>query len=460
MKLLRYQLVGVKLLKRFKGIALLADEQGLGKTVQSLEYAYQGNHFPCIVVCPAVAKLHWKEEAYRHRRIKSSVCYSMSPPVTIEFEDIVIVNYDILFRWIPLLVALKPKLIILDEVHGIANHNSQRTKAVRKLCSNVKRVIALSGTPLVNRPFELWPTLNILRPDKFPSRFSFGHRYCNAQYVFGRWEFRGATRLKELNRLLTETCMIRRTKEEVLSDLPKKRHHVLPLEIKRRKEYEKAETDLIAWLTEKFSIVRAVRAMRNERFVRFSYLKHLTAQLKVDSVVDWIKEFLKESDGKLLVGTVHKDILATIQESLKTLTKVVTIDGSRSEKQRREAERYFRQDPDTRVLVGNIKAAGVCLNLPEAKAVLLAELPFTPGAVQQFIDRAHRLTTTHEVDVYFAVGTSTLDEKLCRILDSKMGILNQVLDGVSSREGSLPTLDELHKEMVENEKGSSRRKQR
>jgi SWI/SNF-related matrix-associated actin-dependent regulator 1 of chromatin subfamily A len=457
-KLLPYQAEGVRKMKIFKGRALLADSMGLGKTIQALDYACQGDYFPAIVVCPSIAKLEWEEQAWRHRKVSSTICSTRKPPhpQLFETEDLVIINYDILKYWVELLACLKPKLIILDEVHNIANDNSQRTEAVRLLCSGVKRVLALSGTPLVNRPFELWPTLNIIRPDEFKSQFSFGHKWCDPEFTFGRWEFKGCTDPVALNKLLLKTCMIRRTKEEVLDQLPPKRHHVLSLEIKKRKEYEKAEANLISWLAG-YDMAAAHRAMRNERFTRFSYLKHLAAQLKLDSVVEWVKEFLLESDGKLLIGTMHRDVLSSLENRVKALTRVVTIQGGKTDKQRKEAEKIFRTHKDCRILIGNMKACGVALNLPEAKAVLLAEFPFAPGTVQQFIDRAHRLTTTHEVDVYYGVGTGTIENLLCRILDRKMRILNQVLDGVEERDGSLPVLEELHNQILK-EKGKNRGK--
>jgi hypothetical protein len=416
-------------------------------TIQSLSFMYESKSFPAVVVCPKSLKLGWQRQAKQHMGMESRILSRTRPCRIQDLRDerLLIINYDVLRPWLPVLKALSPKLIIGDEVHMIGSLRAQRTHAFRNLCKNVPHVLGLSGTPLTNRPFELFPILNILRPNDYPNPFAFGHAYCESRFKFGGWDFSGAKNLRELHRKLLMTVMLRRLKKDVLKDLPAKRRYVVPVEISNRKEYERAEKDLIGWLAET-SQARASSARRAERFARFTYLKKLAADGKMNSVLDWIDSFLEESEGKLLIGCIHRDIIADIEHEYGKLTTV--IHGGKSSKQRDEAEQLFKYDKKVRILTAQMKAAGVGLNLPEARGVLVTELPYAPATCLQFENRAHRLTSVNEVDVYYLVADNTIETRLCEILEHKCGILDQVLDGVAEQEDSLTIFDEMEKALI------------
>lgn len=411
-------------------------------TIQAISFLSENDEWPAIVICPAALKLHWSRELKKHYNLDSTILYGQSPiwPKSYNKKRIFIINYDILEEWLPFLRRTGVKVVVADEGHLLGNINSKRTRCWRLLCKNVKKVIVLTGTPITNRPWELFPILNVLLPKKFASSFSYGIEYCEAGRSFGKWQFSGAKKLGQLHDILRKNVMIRRTKEEVLKDLPPMRRFVLPLEIENREEYERAEKDVVAWLAET-DVAAARRAEKAERYTRFSHLKKLAANLKMKAVREWIDNLLENTDGKVLLGAWHTAIIESLHERYKALS--VVIDGSKNEKQRDEAERSFQTDPKCRALVGQIKACGLGLNLTAAGTVGILELPWNPGTCQQFQARPHRLTSTQPVDVYYLVAADTIEEKLCEIIQRKQRISDQALDGVKVQDSSLTLFDEL-----------------
>lgn len=450
-RLLPFQVETVDRMHEFHGRCLLAHEMGLGKTLCTLKYMKDMcRQRPAVVVCPAFLKTHWLREAKQHLGMGVTVLSGSKPRATAALlgKKIYVVNYEILYGWLDFLKSMKPRVVVGDEVQYVSSLSARRTHAFMMLCEEVPRVIGLSGTPLTNKPWELFPILHVLDPETWDNPYSFGHRYCDARKEFGHWRFDGAKNLDKLHRKLKNTCMIRYTKEQVLPDLPPKRRVVVPLEIEDRRQYERAERDLIAWLAET-DVGRAQRAASDLR-TRFGYLKRLAARLKLRAVIEWVQSFLHESDGKLLLGAIHRGdetpIIPRLYEEFRGVS--VCVHGGHTQKQRQDAVDRFRQDKNTRILVGQEQAAGVGLNLPECSTVALAELPWTSAAVQQFVDRCHRLTSKNTVDVYMLVAYDTIEEVLCKILQRKGRVLAKVLDGEPDSDLSLPLLDELADAML------------
>jgi SWI/SNF-related matrix-associated actin-dependent regulator of chromatin subfamily A-like protein 1 len=455
-QLLPYQREDIDRMKALDGRVLLASEMGLGKSLETLTYITEEKLWPALVVCPAGLKLHWQRQGVEHLSLYSTILSGMRARKSAlhGHQRLIIINYEILGEWLPLLMSLKLQAVAFDESHYLINLRAKRTRYARRLGKNIDRVICMSGTPLTNRPFELWPVLNILRPDKYDSAFSFGQEYCDAKFEFGRWTFKGARKLGKLHQELKDTCMIRRTKEEVLKDLPPMSRIMVPIEIDAagRKEYEAAEKDLIAWL-KKTSILAAERAERAKGLAQYYYLKHLAVRLKIKHVVSWISDFLENSEGKLLVGTWHTDIVSILHEKFEKIS--VVIDGRKSPKQKKDAEARFKTDPDCRILFGQIKAAGVGLNLPEASTVMFAEIPWHPAALKQFAARAHRLNSKYPVSVYFLIAEKTIEHDLLKIIQRKSRDSDRILDGIMPRNATLDVYEELRNTLLERIHGNT-----
>jgi SWI/SNF-related matrix-associated actin-dependent regulator 1 of chromatin subfamily A len=440
-----FQLRGVRQLHHFSGRALLADEQGLGKTFQT--YLYCSRHLeqkPVVVVCPASLKFVWEREARRHFGWRAEVLSGTKPPgvsLALSTASLVVLNYDILWPWIPWLKNLKPKLVVLDECQYISGRHTKRTKGVEKLCEGVPHVLALSGTPLTNRPAELFPTLHLLRPDLFPSFYPYGHRYCGAKRnpFSGGMDYKGSSNLEELHKILLENLMVRRRKVDVLKELPSKTRCVVPLELPDYGEYNRALEDFLGWLGER-KPDRLSSAERAERLVRVGYLLRLAGEEKLPLTIQWADGFLKECDRKLVIFAVHKEVISKLRKHFGK--GCVVVDGSTSLKNRRAAVDAFQGSRGCRVFIGNIKAAGKGLTLTAASDVAFAELDWTPGAHLQAEDRAHRIGSKEAVFIHYLVAKGTIEEHLVELLQSKQGTLSAVLDG-GSRGEDLDIFDRL-----------------
>lgn len=429
-----YQARGVRRMTKFGGRALLADEMGLGKSLQALRFYLENKAIcsPCVVICPASLKYNWERECMKHIGVRAEVCEgrSLTVPKLKLKHRVLIINYDILSAWLPYLLELDPQLIILDECHYIKNRGAQRTKNVRKLCYYCPHIIAISGTPLTNRPSELWPVLNVLLPDHYKSFMSFAWKYCKPRRKPWGWEFKGATNLKELHTELRSVCMIRRLKSQVLKDLPSKIRCVVRLPIEDRKQYKMAEKDFVRWLA-KNKPTKANKAARAQALVRVGYLRRLAAELKMKSVLTWVQDFFSASEGKLVVMGVHKSILKQIKEAYPK-NKSVLVNGEVVGRKRQEAVDIFQTKPLTRLFIGNIAAAGVGLNLTAASCMAFCELPWTPAELNQGEDRLHRIGQTSSVTCYYLIAEGTIEEDQCKILQKKQQVLESVLDGGQS----------------------------
>lgn len=424
-----YQIKGVRKLHQFGGRGLCADEMGLGKSFQALLYALRHPEArPVIVVCPASLKWNWEREALVHVGMRAEVLEGTRPPKEgiVTPHNLIVINYDILRFWLPYLIGLEPKLVIIDESQMLGSRTSKRTKSVKTLCYGIPHVLALSGTPLTNRPAELWPTLNILRPDLFPSFFPFAMRHAGARRAPWGWEFKGASHLSELHDKLKQTLMIRRLKKDVLKDLPSKRRCIVPLPLSDPAEYERAVKDFLGWLADR-NPVKLQSAEKAQQLTKLGYLKWLAGMLKLPAVMEWVDNFFAETDEKLVLFAIHKAVITQLHDRYKKLC--VVVDGSVVGKKRQLAVDQFQRDKKTRLFIGNVQAAGKGLTLTKASTVALAEIGWTPGEHTQAEDRAHRIGTVKKVTAYYLVSKGTIEEKLLEILQAKQKVLNKTLDG-------------------------------
>lgn len=430
----KYQREGAAAIERFNGRALVADEMGLGKTFQALLWARRNPSVrPIIIVCEATLKVHWSREALRHVNIRSEILSGLKP-AKMGFStphQIIIVNYDILHKWVHWLRRLKAKLVIVDECQKIGNRSTRRSKAVKRLCKGVKHIICLSGTPLTNRPAELWPTLNIINPKVFSSFREYADRYCDPKLRRWGWDYSGAANLGELHKQLKVSCMIRRLKEDVLDELPPLRRIVVPTEIEDRKQYEKAVKDFIGWLRS-YSHQKSRRAAKVEQMAKMGYLKRLVGRLKLKFVIEWIDRFLVESDGKLIVFGVHKKVLIPLHKHYKHNS--VLVNGEVIGKERQGRIDQFTHQKKTRLFFGNIRAAGTGWNGSCAEAVAFVELAWTPAEHSQAEARPHRIGQKGSVTCYYLTAISTIEERLLQIIQKKQQRLDATLNGRKQRD--------------------------
>lgn len=438
-----FQKAGVEFIEECNGNALVADEMGLGKTIQALAWLdIHPEIRPAVIIVPASLKLNWKKEIGQWMRNKKEVyvCSGRTVKSMADFSgfntaDIFIINYDILTDWwINQFKKAGVQAMVLDESHYIKNSTTKRAKAVKKLHRIVKHTIALSGTPITNRPIEFYTTIKLLAPQLFGSRFQYAMQFCNAHNNGYGWNFSGAKNTKQLHEILTSSIMVRRLKADVLKELPAKVISVVPMEINNRATYQKAEDNFIKYLRE-IDPAKAKAAERAETLVQIEHMKQLTIQGKMKACKDWIQDHI-DTNGKLVVFCTHKSTIDLLMEEFKDIA--VKLDGSTSQADRQIVVDRFQNDENVRLFVGNIQAAGVGITLTAASSVAFLELPWTPGACVQAEDRIHRIgQEASSCNIYYLLADQTIENEIADLLDQKRKILDSVLDGVDTDEASL-----------------------
>ena len=204
LSLYRFQREGLAELVRLEGRALLADEMGLGKTIQAIAYmALHKDQRPAVVVVPASLKLNWQREINRWMPGENANVVSGKGGKLVGNIDII--NYDVLGDHAETIRRINPKLVIIDECHYTKNLKAQRTKAVRDICKGVKHIIALSGTPIVNRPVEFYNVLSLLNPQMFPSFQRFANEFCAPVWNGFGMDYKGASNTEKLNEVLKKS---------------------------------------------------------------------------------------------------------------------------------------------------------------------------------------------------------------------------------------------------------------
>lgn len=217
---------------------LIADEMGLGKTIQAIGVMNATGADNILVICPASLRLNWRNELKRWL-VKRELGIGIATGKSFPADEIVVINYDILAKHRTALRARDWDVVVYDEVHYCKNQKTQRTKealgyADKKGVVEVppipaKRRLLLTGTPILNRPVELWPLLQAMDPQTWRSFFGFAQRYCAATNNGHGWDFSGASNLDDLQRRLRQTIMVRRLKADVLKELPAKRRQLIAL---------------------------------------------------------------------------------------------------------------------------------------------------------------------------------------------------------------------------------------
>jgi SNF2 family DNA or RNA helicase len=439
-----YQKAGIEFAEQCNGNVLIADEMGLGKTIQALGWLELHPEIrPAVIVVPASLKLNWQKEIdmWMSKKKKSVICSGRKPTKAdkkaLTKTDLIIINYDILSNeWLDEFKRIKIQAMIIDEVHMIKSPAAKRTKAVMKLKRMVNHTLALSGTPITNRPIELFTTIKMLAPQLFGSKFEFAQEFCNARHNGFGWDFSGAKNTEKLHKILTESIMIRRLKADVLKDLPAKMRSVVPMEITNRSVYIKAESDFISYL-KKIDPEKAKSAERAETLVQIEGLKQLTIAGKIKACKLWIKEHL-ETNGKLVVFCTHKSTINHLMAAFKDVA--VKLDGSTSQTDRQVVVDKFQTDDSVRLFVGNIKAAGVGITLTAASSVAFLEFPWTPAELDQGEDRIHRIgQEADSVNIYYLIADQTIETEIAELLDKKRKVIQSVLDGKEVEDENLLT---------------------
>lgn len=448
-----FQQQGVAFLEKKNGRGLIADEMGLGKTIQALAWLQLRKEIrPAVIVVPATLKFNWQEECEKWVE-NPKVQVLQGKADTPLYGEIIIVNYDILPNttqkiplangknriseikgtgWADRIKKINPKVIIVDEAHKFKNNTARRTKAVKALAKTAKHFIALTGTPIKNRPLEIYNAISIIDPLIAGTEKAFKFRYCDAKHNGFGWDFSGSSNTQELHDKLINSIMIRRKKIDVLPELPAKVRSFIPMALTNTKEYNRAEADFINWVSINKGLKAAERAGRAEQLSKVGALKQLAAKGKQKGAIDWVNDYLEVND-KLVLFAVHKKTVTALMTKLKKFNPV-KIDGSVSAINRDKAVKSFQNDSKCRVFIGNIAAAGEGITLTAASAVAFIELPWAPAELDQAEDRVHRIgQKADSVNIYYLLAKGTIEQKISKLLDEKRKVMDAVLDGKDTK---------------------------
>ena len=414
---LPFQKAGIAYVLKRKN-CLIGDEMGLGKTIQAIGTINVTNPKTVLVVCPASLKLNWKNEMKKWLVAERTIDVVNGGGDQIPAKpDVVIINYDVLTKHAKALQSRTWGMVVMDEVHKIKNPKAKRT--VVAVSIKAKRKLALTGTPITNRPIELQPIAGYLDHDSFGNFFNFARKYAGAYKSRFGWDFSGSSNLDELQRRLRQSFMIRRKKEEVLKDLPAKVRQVIVLPSKAYsgeliKEFD-AMADAVSDTT-----------YDDVSFEQMSGVRHAMALAKVDDVID----HLTDIDHQVVVMAHHKDVVEGIKVGLEAAGKtVVTLTGDCNQAHRQHSVDTF-QAGDADVFIGTIGAAGVGITLTAASHVVFAELSWVPGDVSQAEDRCHRIGQENSVLIQHLVVDGSLDARMAEVLVQKQKVLDRALDDV------------------------------
>lgn len=433
-----FQRDSVERAKGFKGRCLLALEQGLGKTLVAITYIMETNAFPAVIVCPASLKYNWSREFEKHSGKKVTILNGTKAhmnKLSTDPNPVYIINYDIVHAWVDLLLAIDPKILVLDESQMIKTPSARRTKACAKLAMAADNYLALSGTPMSNSPMDIYTTLNMILKGRMITRWQFMNRYT--KYYQGRFGIKitGAKNENELNTYLNNRCMVRYRVDDVLPDLPPYMRQATMVEMTREqeKEYDKLKRGFVLWLKEHFPNRRITRSDTMSVLTQFGYMKRAVAEWKIPAVIDNINNFLENNEGKLLVFGLHRRVLDGIYSTFEKYNKpgeplIVRIDGSTPTTDRMKAVDAI-QTGSARVFLGQMIAAGVGLTLTASTHSLFSELDFLPMNHLQAEARNRRIGTKSFVHYNYLVMKDTIEEIIASTLFRRQRAVDQIIDG-------------------------------
>jgi SWI/SNF-related matrix-associated actin-dependent regulator 1 of chromatin subfamily A len=480
-KLYKFQNVGVKFIEESSARCLISDEMGLGKTVQALAAVYLHKELrPFLVICKASLKDQWQHEIMRWMGEDYFAQIIDSPrQAPLAGMPAFIMSYDVLRRFevhvksksdaraneseeytprIPseeetegsklkeLIRKMRVKTIILDECQQIKNSEAQRTVHVRSICKEVDHVIALSGTPIKNNAAEYFPVLNILKPEMFPRYSAFLFNYCDS-YFNGYSYKTGGLKNPKLFLDKTKSFIIRRTRDEVLPDLPKIRRSFQFHELS--KQVEGAYIEIFKQFRDEYNSIEQDELSFQESGNILAYLsrmRHLTGLSKIDPCIDYIMEIMGSTDDRVTVFVHHKDVAEILTSKLNTLFSKLNLPpcarheaGSSS----LDTEKAFEK---SRVLIASTLAGGEGLNLQHlCRRFVMLERQWNPANEEQAEARFPRPEgiKTDFIDGVYMVAIGTVDEFFSEIVEQKREIVGKTLDGKASEWNQSSLIKEL-----------------
>ena len=421
----------------------LADDMGLGKTLQMLLFLqHQQNINPDrtnLVIVPTTLIFNWQAEASKFTpELKLYVHRGMGRRKDIGFfadYDIVLTTYGTMRSDVDLLKDFEFHYIILDEAQAIKNPDSLTSRASRML--NARNRLTMTGTPVENNTFDLYSQFEFLNPGMLGNADFF-----RSEYATPIDKYQDKEKAEELRRLVYP-FMLKRTKEEVATDLPDKTETILFCEMgkKQRKVYDNFREKYREQIAEKlateglnkssFLILEALLKLRqicDSPFLLSDDQDYGSDSAKLDELVREIEE--NASNHKILIFSQFLGMLDLIRQHLEKVNiPYEYLDGQTTDRELRVNR--FQNDLTCRVFLMSLKAGGVGLNLTEADYVYLVDPWWNPAVERQAIDRTHRIGQTRKVFAYKMICKDTIEEKILMLQQRKQVLAEDLVGGES-----------------------------
>ncbi len=417
-----YQQTGVDFLCNAKK-ALLADDMGLGKSVQALQTLITLGTERNLIICPATLKLNWDNEFKKHFNIDPIIISGNAAQRKEKWNSVgkyFIANYDILARdWMDM-----PKewdAIVCDEAVYLKNHSAQRTKLVKKLKSDVK--IALSGMPIENQLMDLHSIIDWIRPEIIPSLYRFKGRYVDYAW---NGSILGYKNIDELH-MMTSPFILRRKKENVLKELPPKIHTDFPLEmdIKSKRAYKAIVNEFIQWLNEQTG--KNWHASALEKIIRLRQFVEFPEIVGFDNLVNIKLQWLKDAYqnvGKLVVFTYFRGSVNLLQKEFNT--DFILTGGTPQDERIPMVDRFNEAESGMFILTD---AGKFGLNITGASHIANFGYFYNPATMIQREDRLHRIGQKDTVNVMNPYIINSIDEGIRDIFLKRAASANDFMDG-------------------------------
>ena len=412
--LYNFQMEGIKFGINHHCRFLLADEMGVGKTLQAISLAYiYRESWPVLVVCPGSMKYNWKGEIQTWLGLKDyriNIINSSRQKLSQE-AYFYIISYDLMRNVIRKMRQMTFDFVILDEAHSIKNKDSLRAKNILPIAVRAKRLIIMTGTPLLAKPYEGYPLLYALRPDIFCYFKKFAYRYCDPQPTPMGINWSGTSNTKELHWILS-CLMVRRLKSDVLNQLPPKRRQKIEIATNEKVIHE---------------LKRTRKNVKGRKGTLECYT--LTSKAKIEGVLAYISDII-DAKEKFIVFAYHHEMLDALEKLCKEKRiDYMRIDGTTKQETRYQYVNYFQLNKSCQVAILSIIAASTGITLTAAHMVIFAELTWTPSIMIQAEDRVHRIGQKSEfVDIKYLYGKETLDDFILDKLQKKLTIVSTTLD--------------------------------
>lgn len=436
-----YQKVGVAFMLK-AGHCLLADEPGLGKTIQSITVCEAKKAKKILVLCPSILKDNWASEVKQWTN-KSSVIIAGTPVQRKkQWESskcYYIANYELLLRDLDLMQKIEWDYIIADEATRISNPKAKSSKTIKKIKS--KNRLALTGTPINNKPDDLWNICDFIRPGEMGSYWNFCERYCVKNFWGSVESYKNLNEIRDK----LQRVMIRRQKMDVLKDLPPKLSEDIFCQLNNSEQryYNMLKDEMVAEIMgNKIAIDNALVKMI--RLKQMTGSAELLGGEKGSSKMDALKELLRDiaSNGnKTIVFTQFAKMSKIIARDLAEYNPLV-ISGEVKNNLRQSIIDNFNNEKKHKVLVMT-EAGAYGLNIQSANYVIHFDLSWSISKMIQREDRAHRVGQKKNVTVYTLMCKNTIDEYIRSVVWKKKKMSDFLVDGVDEMAAGKLSKDDL-----------------